>query len=509
MSISVRQQLEAFAYWRRQLLAAPCGQDLWGLDAGTEVKLMNQAPLYALGQERVDFYLEAPLLGRTQVDLSAQYFAEAFAEGNPLQGLPVAQEGDFFHFYAKELAGIKPALLRHCNLYLEADIASEGEPKVASFINLSGDFVQELLPSVLAYRGRLKQLAPLRTLLDKVSEWCDPWHFGFMESREEKSLRLVLLVKQGLKGLRKALASIGTPKLPPEGWELLARAVREQLTAAFPGEEPDARALDALCTREALESAPFTLGAASMTLTYRADAVYPGHGTLLHVTVPYAQLRPEMTARGQAQTDNSRFRMAALTYDDGCAQKNTLNLLDQLRRYGAQATFFILGERIAGNHNVLSRQQNAGYSIQTHTWGHSYTWELSREEKEAERDRFAEALGAVTGVPPTLMRAPGGSEDGYDMGYPLIHWSLATGDSSNDNVEEIVERTKWSVKDGTIVLMHDINANCSRYTREIVESLTDRGFLLVTVQELFLDAGIPLEDGMVYGSTSRMWRVKE
>lgn len=223
MSISVRQQLEAFAYWRRQLLAAPCGQNLWGLDAGTEVKLMNQAPLYALGQERVDFYLEAPLLGRTQVDLSAQYFAEAFAEGNPLQGLPVAQEGAFFHFYAKELAQLKSTLLRHCNLYLEADIASEGEPKVASFINLSGDFVQELLPSVLAYRGRLKQLAPLRTLLDKVSEWCDPWHFGFMESREEKSLRLVLLVKQGLMNLQKALASIGTSKLPQEGWELLAK----------------------------------------------------------------------------------------------------------------------------------------------------------------------------------------------------------------------------------------------------------------------------------------------
>lgn len=167
--------------------------------------------------------LGGPLAGADAEDLSAQYFAEAFAEGNPLQGLPVAQEGAFFHFYAKELAQLKSTLLRHCNLYLEADIASEGEPKVASFINLSGDFVQELLPSVLAYRGRLKQLAPLRTLLDKVSEWCDPWHFGFMESREEKSLRLVLLVKQGLMNLQKALASIGTSKLPQEGWELLAK----------------------------------------------------------------------------------------------------------------------------------------------------------------------------------------------------------------------------------------------------------------------------------------------
>lgn len=223
MSISTMQQLEAFAFWRRQLLAAPMGRQLWGLDKTVEAKLMNQAPLYALSGQKVDFYVEAPLLGSTQVDLSAQYFAEAFAECNPLQGLEVAQEGDFFHYYAKELARLKPALLRHCNLYLEADITAEGEPKVASFINLSGDFVDELLMPVLAYRGRLQQAEPVRQLLAQVKEWCDPWHFGFMESREEKSLRLVLLVKQGLQDLQKALASIGTPKLSQEGWELLAK----------------------------------------------------------------------------------------------------------------------------------------------------------------------------------------------------------------------------------------------------------------------------------------------
>ena len=221
MSISVRQQLEAFAYWRRQLVSAPWGQELWGLTASTETKLMNQAPLYALDDARLDFYLEAPLKGEPQVDLSAQYFAEAFAERNPLLGLEVEQEGDFFHYYSKELARLKPTLLQHCNLYLEADIADEGEPKVASFINLSGDFVEELLPSVLAYRGRLKQLHPLRTLLDEIKEWCEPWHFGFMESREIRPLRLVLILKQGLKNLPKVLECIAAPPLPREGQELL------------------------------------------------------------------------------------------------------------------------------------------------------------------------------------------------------------------------------------------------------------------------------------------------
>ena len=221
MSIGMRQQLEAFAYWRRQLVCAHGGQELWGLAASTEAKLMNQAPLYALGQERVDFYMEAPLLGKTQVDLSVQYFAEAFAEGNPLQGLPVAQEGDFFHFYAKELATCKRQLLQHCNLYLEADITAEGSPQVASFINLSGDFVQELLPSVLAYRGRLGQLQPVRALLEKVKEWCEPWHFGFMESRDIRPLRLVLILKKGPQDLPKVLECIDAPPIPGEGRELL------------------------------------------------------------------------------------------------------------------------------------------------------------------------------------------------------------------------------------------------------------------------------------------------
>lgn len=221
MSISTMQQLEAFAFWRRQLLAAPMGQQLWGLDKAVETKLMNQAPLYALAGQKVDFYVETPLCGQPQVDLSAQYFAEAFAEANPLQDGQLSQEGAFFHYYAKELARLKPALLRHCNLYLEADITAEGEPKVASFINLSGDFVDELLMPVLAYKGHLKQAHFVTNLLASLKEWCEPWHFGFMESRDIRPLRLVLILKQGLQDLAKVFEGIDAPPIPREGRELL------------------------------------------------------------------------------------------------------------------------------------------------------------------------------------------------------------------------------------------------------------------------------------------------
>ena len=300
-------------------------------------------------------------------------------------------------------------------------------------------------------------------------------------------------------GERILLTDVFAPDSP--AWALLSQAVREQLTAAFPQEEPDAAALDALCRPVALQGAAFTLGAARLMLTYRADALYPGKNTLLHVVLYYPQVRPYMTPRAQAQTDNSRFRMVALTYDDGGARSYTMNVLSRLRLGAAGATFFVVGTNIAQNHDTLCRQQDAGFSVQSHGYYHIYSYDMDVQDAFDWKQRFAEELSAVTGVPPTLMRAPGGIDDFYvenGIGYPLIHWSLSSADSGNDAYAHIANRVIYSVEDGDIVLMHDINKGAYRYTQSIVNALNARGFLCVTVQELFADAGIPLMDDQVY-----------
>lgn len=300
-------------------------------------------------------------------------------------------------------------------------------------------------------------------------------------------------------GERILLTDVFAPDSP--AWALLSQAVREQLTAAFPQEEPDAAALDALCRPEALQGAAFTLGASRLMLTYRADALYPGKNTLLHVVLYYPQVRPYMTPRARAQTDNSRFRMVALTYDDGGARSYTMNVLSRLRLGAAGATFFVVGTNIAQNHDTLCRQQDAGFSVQSHGYYHIYSYDMDVQDAFDWKQRFAEELSAVTGVPPTLMRAPGGIDDFYvenGIGYPLIHWSLSSADSGNDAYAHIANRVIYSVEDGDIVLMHDINKGAYRYTQSIVNALNARGFLCVTVQELFADAGIPLMDDQVY-----------
>lgn len=286
-----------------------------------------------------------------------------------------------------------------------------------------------------------------------------------------------------------------------DAYAYIAGEIRSQLTAAFPGVEPDAEALEALLSEESIRSAPFTLGAARMTLTYRADLLYPGKASLLHVHLYYAQLRDRMTDYGLRQTDNSRYRMVALTYDDGGARSTTRKVLDHLRSYGAQATFFVVGEQCPNNRDILLRQQDSKHSIQSHSYSHRYRDEIRRSDAQKEKQKMIELLGGLTGVVPTMMRAPGGQYDHYirwEIGYPLIQWSLASGDSGNKHYDQIADRVIRNARDGAVILLHDINPGSPVYTEEILHSLAERGILCVTVEELFSDAGVALQENVAY-----------
>lgn len=285
-------------------------------------------------------------------------------------------------------------------------------------------------------------------------------------------------------------------------WELLAREVETQLTDYFAGTAPDADALAALCSREALEDAAFTLTPAKLSLHYRADALYPGHQTLMHVNIYYPALRDYMTDRAQTQTDNSRYKLIALTYDDGPARSYSMNLMHELRRYGASATFFVVGTNFAKNHDVLCREHDAGHDVASHNYVHTYD-DLTAENIHAWQTRFNQTLLPIIGVTPKTMRAPGGHFKQFisaQAGLPLIQWSVISGDAGSKETSKISSRVIGSAKDGAVVLMHDINNKVASYNATILPALEKKGFLCVTVEELFSHYGVTLEADQVYYS---------
>lgn len=291
------------------------------------------------------------------------------------------------------------------------------------------------------------------------------------------------------------------------GLALVSAAARERLAAYFPEEAADPALLDALTAPEALANVPFTLNAAFLQLHYRADALYPGKNTLMHVRVPYADLRAHMTDAARMQTDNSRRKLLALTYDDGPVRGRTLRLIRNLRAGGAGATFFIVGERIRIGHDEISFAHDAGFTIASHNYKHVYHY-ANQGKVAAFRDQLNAELGAVVGDTVRMMRAPGGNESIFireDVHLPLIHWSVISS-SKNGKVENPASEahTLASVaRDGDIILLHDMYSGTDVMAETLPRLLAERGFLCVTLEELFAARGIPLEPNQVY------WNARE
>ncbi len=285
-----------------------------------------------------------------------------------------------------------------------------------------------------------------------------------------------------------------------EAWPLLQSEVRRQLTDYFVTLSPDSAALDALCTREAIENTPFTLTPAKLELHYRADQLYPGKNTLMHVRLYYSQLRPLMNDKGKTITDNSNYKMIALTYDDGGGLGASTNVLNTLQRFGANATFFIVGTMMGKNHHVMCRQHDAGYAMASHNWEHVYE-NLTADNIFAWKEKFDRNMDQIVGIRPSYMRAPGGHYQAFinaGVGMSLIQWDVISGDAGSDDVGKIAANVKNGIHEGAIVLMHDINPKAYAYTETILEELTNRNYLCVTVDEMFDHYGVTMEPNQMY-----------
>ena len=194
----------------------------------------------------------------------------------------------------------------------------------------------------------------------------------------------------------------------PEAWDILSAAVREQLSAYFPNEEANVDTLNRLCSREGLLNTPFMLTPAALTLHYEASALYPGHPTLMRVTVYYSALAGVLTDEARVQTDNSAYSLVALTFDDGPSYTPTARLLNNLRHTGAVGTFFLVGSRIDEYMDVAMRENDENHSLQSHHYVHTNTEKSTPERIRNYSQRVYDKIASIAGKPPIMMRPPDG-----------------------------------------------------------------------------------------------------
>ena len=203
----------------------------------------------------------------------------------------------------------------------------------------------------------------------------------------------------------------------------------------------------------------------------------------------------------QTIVDNTN-KLIALTFDDG-PNHNTSRVLDILEKYNAKATFFILGTNIKGNERIIKRMHNLGMEIGNHMYSHKLLTKLGNNEIKEEIKQVDNLIFDIINEYPTLIRPSYGTVNKKIkniVNRPIIIWNIDTLDWKYHNSKMIANKVLKKVKDGDIILMHDIYRATSNSLETIIPKLLNDGYKLVTVSELLYYKGIDTKSGKVYSN---------
>ena len=189
----------------------------------------------------------------------------------------------------------------------------------------------------------------------------------------------------------------------------------------------------------------------------------------------------------KAYYEKKNRKVVALTFDDGPNPATTNQALDTLSKYGIKATFFVLGKNVSGNEEILKRMKADGHVIGNHSWSHPVLSKLSLDEAKKQITDTEDALTKVLGSSSKLMRPPYGAitddiRNSLDLSF--IMWDVDSLDWKSKNEAAILTEIQREVKNGSIILMHDIHAETVNALPKVIDYLKGQGYDFVTVPDL-------------------------
>lgn len=186
-------------------------------------------------------------------------------------------------------------------------------------------------------------------------------------------------------------------------------------------------------------------------------------------------------------------KVVAITFDDGPHGVNTPRLLDMLKKRNVKATFYVVGNMVKYNPQLLRRMIAEGHEIGNHTVTHGTLSKMSDAALRKELQDAHDMIVAETGVAPRSMRPPGGAIKNdqkklmlKEFGYPTILWSVDPEDWKKPGASVVTSRLVNGAKPGGILLVHDLHASTVDAMPSTLDQLLAKGYRFVTVSELIM-----------------------
>ncbi len=169
-----------------------------------------------------------------------------------------------------------------------------------------------------------------------------------------------------------------------------------------------------------------------------------------------------------------------LTFDDGLAPSSTPILLELLARHNLQATFFVVGEKVARYPELIADIIAQGHTIGNHSWSHDYFLMLRSQKRLQEDIHNTQEILKKLGIQPLVFRPPVGII-GPRLGKALVREGLITVtyscralDRGNRNIDHLSEKILGKLQPGAIIMLHDLppyRKNQSEYWQQELDRL--------------------------------------
>ena len=193
--------------------------------------------------------------------------------------------------------------------------------------------------------------------------------------------------------------------------------------------------------------------------------------------------------------ENTQDKVLYLTFDAGYENGNTAAILDALKKHGAPATFFLVGNYIETSPDLVKRMIAEGHIVGNHTYHHPDMSKISTKESFAkELNDLEDLFQKTTGQPmKKYYRPPQGkySESNLkmakDLGYKTFFWSLAYVDWYADQQptkEEAFKKLLGRIHPGAIVLLHSTSKTNGEILDELLTKWEEMGYQFKSLDQL-------------------------
>lgn len=195
-------------------------------------------------------------------------------------------------------------------------------------------------------------------------------------------------------------------------------------------------------------------------------------------------------------------KLVALTFDDGPSGRFTRKLLEGLEERNAKATFLLCGYRMEQYPELTEQIVKEGHEIGLHGYSHKSMQNMCQADVAQEIRKAMDLL--PDGCEVSFLRSPGGQcgkcvqTAAEDFGLSILHWSVDPRDWAVHDAQAIEKEVISHVRDGDVILLHDMSDSSVEAALAIVDELQEQGFRFVTASELAKARNVTLVPGKKY-----------